>query len=138
MRANQGGVSIVEAAASLSLLLPLMMVIVFVVLEVSDAYLIKTSLSQGARRAARDLAVAYGQNPAVATSRSLQNAMVLDNVRIHNMINDSRQFDDPIFDTNATPHTVHVTVRYASNQYGLPPFPYPDPLNLGSRFAISA
>jgi Flp pilus assembly protein TadG len=138
MRANESGISIVEAAASLSLLLPLMIVIVFVILEVSGAYLIKTSLSQGARRAARDLAVAYGQNPAVAGSRSLQNAMVLDNVRIPNMINDSRQFNDPVFDTNTTPHTVQVTVKYASNQYGLPPFPHPDPLNLGSQFAISA
>jgi len=122
----------------MSLLLPLMITMIFVVLEASYAYTIRTSLAEGAREAARDLAIAYGQNPSVATDRSLQNSLVFDTIRITNMINSSTQFDDPVFNTASDPETVSVNVRYTSSQNGLPPFPNPDPLNLGSSFQISA
>jgi Flp pilus assembly protein TadG len=137
-RRGQQGVSVVEAAASLSLLLPLTITLLLVVLESSYAYLIKNSLSDGAREAARSLAIAYGQNPAIADDRSMQNSQVFDHVRITNMINNSQQFDDPVFDTGGSPATVTVNLRYTSGQYGLPPFPNPDPLNLGNNFRISA
>ncbi|MBI4533789.1 MAG: pilus assembly protein [Candidatus Melainabacteria bacterium] len=132
------GVSIAEAAASLGLLLPLVILVVFVILEASYAYLIKTSLSQAARQAARDLAIAYGQNSQVATSRALQDSMVFSNIQISKMVTSTQQFDNPVFNAAADPPTVSVTVRYLSGQYGLPVFPNPDPLNLGSSFIITA
>jgi len=132
------GVSIAEAAAALALLLPLIFTIIFVILEASYAYTIKNSLAEAARAAARDLAMAYGQNPGIATDRSLQNTQVFDTIRITNMVNDSSQFDDPVFQTAQDPMTVAVTVRYLSGQFNLPPFPNPDPLNLGSNFQITA
>lgn len=132
------GVSIVETAAAMSLLIPLIFALIYAVTEISYAYLLKSSLAQGARQAARDLAIAYGQNPAVAGSRSLQEAMVFQNIRINNIINSNAQFDDPVFNTGVSPHTVFVNVKYLGSQYGLPPFPNPDVLNLGSKFVITA
>lgn len=132
------GATIAESAASLVILLPLAIIIILVVLEASYAYLIRTSLTQAAREASRDLAIAYGQDPSIATSRSLQDAQVFSNIRIAKIVAANQQFDNPVFDTTGTPPTVSVTVRYLSNQYGLPPFPNPDPLNLGSSFVITA
>ena len=129
---------IAEAAAALSLLLPLTVMLVFVALEVSHAYLIKNALSEAAREAARNLAIAYGQNRTVATSRDLQDSSSFDKVRITNMVNDSEQFDDPEFSTTADPPVVSVTVRYKSAQYGLPQFPNPDPLNIGTNLEIAS
>jgi len=127
-----------EAAAALSVIVPVMVLIIFVTLEVSRAYFLSEILAQTARQGARNLAIAYGQQPGLANSRTLQNTMVFDNIRIHNVVNDSAQFDDPVFDTASDPATVKVNVRYLSNQYGLPSFPSPDPLKLGSRFVLSA
>lgn len=134
----QKGVAIAEAAAALCVLLPIAVLIVFVILEASYAYLIKHAMSEAARVGARNLAIAYGTNPAVADSRSLQNAMVFDHIRMPNMVNNSAQFDDPVFDTTSDPAMVKVNIQYLSARYGLPPFPQPDPLNLGGAFVISA
>ena len=131
-------VSIAEAAAVTSLLLPLLILVLFVVVEATQAYLIKNSLAEAARQAARDLSVEYGQDPAVAGSRSLQDTLVFDKIRIKNVVNDSQQFNNPVFDTSADPPTVKVTVEYKGGQYGLPSFPNPDPLQLGKNFKIDA
>jgi hypothetical protein len=133
---KQHGVTIVESAASLSLMLPIVIVLMFVVLEASYAYLIKNAMAEGARQAARDLSIAYGKNPSIATDRTLQNTIVFNHIRMTNMINSSAQFDDPEFDTTSDPPTVSVQVNYLGQQYGLPPFPNPDLLNLGSNFKI--
>jgi hypothetical protein len=132
------GVSISEAGAAMVVVLPLVFLMIYVIVEISYAYLIEASLAQGAREAARNLAINYGQNPAIANNRSLEEAQVLDHVRIPNIINDSAQFDDVVWETAATPHTVQVNVRYLGNRYGLRAFPYPDPLKLGGNFIISA
>ena len=136
-RRNTGAV-LAESAAAICLIVPLMIFITFAIVEVSQAYMIREILSQAAREAARDLAIAYGQNAAVATSRTLQNSLVFDNVRIVNVVADDRQFSDPVFSTNGTPPTVTVTVSYTSGLYGLATFPSPDPLRLGNSLVLSA
>ncbi len=135
---SKKGAGIAETAASMSLMIPLLILIVFATVETTQAYLIQSSLAQGARRAARNLAIAYGQNPAVASSRSLQDSTVLQYIRIPNFINDNAQFDDPVFDISTNPHTVRVEVHYRSGQYGLPVFPQPDPLNIADKITITA
>ncbi len=137
-RKRARGVSIAEAAASLTLLLPLMMTILFVVLEASYAYLIKTSLNEAAREAGRDLSVAYGQDASIAGNRTLEDAQVFDTIRITNMVNNSAQFSEPVWNTSSSPPTVTVGVTYTSGQYGLPTFPNPDPLGLSGQLTISA
>jgi Flp pilus assembly protein TadG len=127
-----------ETAASLVVMLPLLVMIMFVVLEASHAYLIKESLAQGAREAARALAIAYGQNSQIANNRPLEDAQVLSGITIPNIINASAQFSDPVWTTTGSLPEVMVTVTYTSNQNGLPPFPNPDPLHLGSNFTLNA
>src|SRR5579864_3578788 len=124
-RTNRGS-SIAETAAAMSLMLPLTFALIFAVLEASYFYMLKSSLSQAAREAARDLSVAYAQDPTVATDRTLQNTMVFDHIRIQNVINSDLQFDNPVFQTANDPPTVSATVHYSGGQYGLPTFPNPD------------
>lgn len=132
------GAALAEGAAALTLMVPFIFLVIFVTVEVSQAFCIQSALAQGARRAARGLAIAYGQNPGVAGSRDLQEALVLDHVRLPTFINDNDQFDEAVFDTNTTPHTVSIKVRYLSGQYGLARFPHPDPLNVGPTLTLQA
>lgn len=132
------GSSLVECAASMAVMLPLLMTILFVMMEMAQAYLIKEGLVQGAREAARGLAIAYNRNPSIAGNRTLADSSVLNNIRIQNIINASTQFNDPVWNTNQSPATVTVTVNYTSNKNGLPQFPAVDPLNLAANFALSA
>lgn len=137
IRKRNGG-ALAESAAALTVMLPVVVCLAFVILEVSQAYLIKTSLAQGARQAARDLAIAYGKDPLVASNRAMQESQAFDHIRIHNLINDSAQFDDAVFDTAAVPHTVTVKVLYKSGQHGLPAFPNPDPLHMAGKLQVFA
>lgn len=137
-RANPRAAALAEAAASLALLIPLVVVMIFTIMEVSYAYFLKSSLAECARRAARDMSIAYGVAPLIVSSRATQDLMVYNNIRLTNVLNDSRQFDDAAFSVSTDPATVTITVHYLSNKYGLPTFPYPDPLNLGINFQISA
>lgn len=120
------------------ILIPVMMVVILVVWEVSQAYFLKSSLAQAARQAARQLSISYGSNPDIATNRSLQESLVLDHIRLGGVIADTSQFSPIVFQTDTVPHTVTVHVRYSSGLYGLPLFPGPDPLHLGSAFSLSA
>ena len=135
---RQSGGSLAESAASVSLLFPLAIVIIFVVAEASHFFIIKNGLDAGARQAARELAVVYGENQSIAYDRAIQDTEVFDNIRITNVINSSLQFDDPVFNEASDPPTVSVVVRYAGGSYGLPTFPNPDPLNLGTGFTINS
>jgi len=132
------GSTIVETVASFVLYLPILVTFLFVIMEVATFFLIKETLAQAARQAARDLAVAYGSNHGIANSRTQQNTLVFDTIRFYNIINASAQFSNPTFNPNATPPTVTVSVSYTGNQFGLPPFPNPDPLHLGANFVLNS
>jgi Flp pilus assembly protein TadG len=133
---KRGG-TIAETAASLVLLLPLLIMILFVGLEASRAYMIKESLAQASRQAARDLAVIYGRDGTIANNSTMEAIQVYDNIRINGAITSSRQFSSQ-WNTSAAPPTVTVTVQYTSGQNGLPTFPNPDPLKLGGNFQLNA
>jgi hypothetical protein len=97
-RRSRGAV-IAETAASMALFLPVIVTIVFVALEVSYAYLIKSALSEAAREASRDLAIAYGLGQITVTNnqgnRAQENQYAFDRIRIYGIINDSIQFNSP-------------------------------------------
>ena len=135
---NRTGMSLAETAASMSFMLPVIMVVAFAVMEVSQAYMIKEGLSQAARQAARDLSFAYAQTKMVATDRNMQNNMVFNNIRVRNVVNASAQFDNAVFNEAVEPPIVTVTVHYTSNENGLPKFPNPDPLNIGDSLELNA
>lgn len=132
------GQGLVESAAAMAVLIPLFMLILYVSSEISQAYMIKTAMTAAAHRAARNLAIAYWQNSSIANSRAAQESLVLDQIRIGSMIVDSQQFSDVTYELNATPPSVSVTVTYTGGQYGLAPFPNPDPLHLAQHFQISS
>lgn len=135
---TQRGSSLAETAASMALLFPLLVMVLFVMAEASYAYFLKATLSEASRTAARNLAIAYGRNSTIANNRTLEDATVFDNVRISNVVNANEQFDDPVWQTDNHPYTVSVNTRYLSGQFGLPLFPHPDPLNLGNNWVIQA
>lgn len=126
------GVSLAELAGVMMIMIPVAFMVIFAAIEVSHACVIHGSLSSAAHTAARNLAIAYWKNSDVANSPDLQDALVLQHVRITNIVNDSRQFTNVIFDTAADPPYVAVTVTYTGGTYGLPKFPGMDVLNLGS------
>lgn len=137
MQRKSRGSSIAETAASMVILLPLLIMILYVGLEASKAYMIKESLAQASRQASRNLAIAYGQDKSVANNQSLEDAYVYSNIRINGVVASSDQFRAE-WNNTASPPTVKVTVDYTSGQNGLAPFPDPDPLGLGSSFHLSA
>ena len=134
-RQRQGS-SLVELAAALVVIIPLVFTLLFAAVEMTTAYMIHTVLSQSAHMAARNLAIAYPVDRTIAQNRSAQDSLVFDNVRHSGIINSSAQFDDAVFDTTADPPTVSVTVHYASGDYGLPVFPI-DLLGLEQLFHLS-
>ena len=134
-RRREGAV-LAETAASLVILIPLAILLTFVIAETSYCYFAKGVLAQAARQAARDLAIAYGSDPLVATSRARQEVQSFDRIRLSRIVVSSEQFADPVFQTGTVPHTVTVTVRL--NLPNLPLLPAPDPLGLGRNYQISA
>ena len=135
-RRSKGAV-LAEFAAVMALMFPVLMLILFVVLEMAQAYLIKDALSQAARQAARDLAIVYGQDPTIQFSRANQDSTVFSKIQIPNVVNSAVQFSNPVWNSAASPPTVSVSVSYTSGKNGLPVFPNPDPLSLGSSFSLS-
>lgn len=132
------GASLVEFAVALSLFLPLLISIIYVVLEASFMYTIKANLDVASRKAARELAIMYGTNKTNAQQPKASNP-VYTNTRIPNFVVDNNQFDDPTFSTAVAPGTVTVIVHYpTTGAYGLPPFPNPDPLNIGGNFDLTS
>jgi len=137
-RRSAKGQSIAETAASLSILLPLFVLLTFTTAEIVRSYLIKNCLTAAASEAARGMTIQYWQNGQIAVDRNLQDSLVYNQIRLVGIVADSRQFANATFDTGATPKSVTVTVTYSGGKYGLPTFPSPDPLNLGPMFTISA
>ena len=138
MSRKKTGSSIVEAAVAMSFMLPLIFAILIVVIEISQAYLIRETLSQGARAAARQMAIVYGQDNQIKDDRKLQNKLVFDNIRMNNIINSSMQFENPVWDVTGSPPTVSVTVSYTSGKNGLPVFPAVDPFHFGDKTCLAA
>ena len=122
------GSTLAETAASMVLWIPLIVLFLFIAVEVGQVYMIQNVLAQSAREAARDLAVQYGVNPSVATSRAVAQGYTYDYIRYNNIINSSAQFADPVWKIQNNPPTVTVNVSYPVGQYGLPVIL--DPLHL--------
>jgi Flp pilus assembly protein TadG len=135
---RQSGITLVEFGAAASLYLPLLFAVIFVIMEASAAYIIKTNIDQAAKQAGRSMAHAYGMDPTIATDSTKQQA-IYTAVRIPNYVADNNQFTNPVFDFSTNPATVTVTCTYPnSGAFGLPPFPNPDPLRLGPTFIINS
>jgi len=135
---RKSGASLVEFAAALTLGLPLVIGILYVVLEASVYFAIRTNIDIAARNAARALAIEYGKDPTIAAAPGGPKVQaVLTKIRIPGFVVNNLQFNTPTFDVAIPPASVTVVCQYPSGgAYGLPRFPNPDPLKLGSNFKV--
>ncbi|MDZ4834601.1 MAG: hypothetical protein SGJ27_12555 [Candidatus Melainabacteria bacterium] len=139
-RRNQSGM-LTEAVSSLLMFIPLLVVVILVTIQATQAYLIAKNMSRAAQIAARSLAEEYKSNSKLATDSSAQQE-IFDNIRIPQMVSSNQQFAIPKngWQTTVEPKTVTVVVTYISG-VGTPvnpPYPNPNILNLSSAFRISA
>lgn len=139
-RRNQCGM-LTEAVSSLMLFIPLLVMLILVTIQATEAYLIAKNMSRAAQIAARSLAETYKSNSQIATDSSAQQA-IFDNIRIPQMVSANSQFSIPAngWQTTAQPKTVTVVVTYISGvgSPANPPYPNPNILNMSSLFKISA
>lgn len=129
---SEKAITLVETVAVMSVMVPILMSAVFVIAEVSHFYVIKQGLVHASRQAARSMVAMYDESPMISSSRSLQNAMVYDKIRVDSIVNASSQFDSAVFNSKSLPPVVTVTVHYKGGQHGLMQFPLFDPLNIGA------
>lgn len=136
LRSCRGSLS--ETAASIAIILPIALIFGFVAWQVSQVYMIKTTLSMAAQEAARRLAINYGKDPTTARAFPEQTFAQIKHMGI---VQSPDQFSIPLgtagWNENASPPTVTVQVEFQGGKYGLPPFPNPDPLGLGTDFKIT-
>ena len=130
----QQGVSLIEAVAGILVGMPLVVLIIFVGVEICSYFVIQSNLDAATRKAARAMAAAWGKDPSVAIDASAQQA-VYAQCCIPGFVNDPSQFAAPVFN-GTDPATVVVVGTYTSGQFGLPLYPAPNPLHLGSDFVI--
>lgn len=138
-RRNSSGM-LAEAVSSLALLLPVMLIIVFVAIQGSNAYVIARHMNQGAMIAARSLAEEYLVNNDIVTDTAAQQA-IFSEIRLKDMISSNSQFSIPSggWQTATDPKTVTVVCTYipGAGSPPNPPFPNPDILGLGANFKVS-
>lgn len=143
---NRHGYAIVEFAAALVVIFPIVFLTVFTCYEMSLAFMIYNALNQSAHTAAMTLAKVYGSDPTVANNTSLQETY-LQEIKYTNMVVSPNQFTVTFpanpqrsdwLDTDGNVPIVTVTCKYTSGQNGLQPFPYPDPLNIASKITLQA
>jgi hypothetical protein len=135
-RRDARGAAMADAAAALTFALPIIIIAGFVAGEVAQAYMIHSALTQCAYRGARALAIAYGNDPVLAQANY---QTTFNNLPpFLNIVNSGQQYSVASWSLVTNPPTVTVTCTYQSGQHGLPKFPYPDPLNIGSKLTLSA
>ena len=133
------GAVLAEAVLACCIFVPIMVFIVWSVLEVSFAYVIAINMTEASHLAARALADEYLRNPTVAWDGRLQNK-ILSTVRIPSMVASNRQFTFPdgAWVTKSVPRSVTVACTYIPGEGDppLPAFPNPDILQLRSKISI--
>lgn len=136
---NARGFGLSEAAATMALMLPVLIFVLMVIMEVSQACIISAQMTAGASMAAQALAVYYHNDPEVATTASEQQA-IFTNIRIPSYINSNSQFQITNWNLSGSVNTVTVTCTYLSGEGSppLPNFPSFNPLKLGSLFTITS
>lgn len=128
-------------------MLPVFIFILLSAIEACRFVAIIQGLDQGARQAARNLAVAYATDPGIVNDSAAQQTYGFDPVQVPGVINDPGQFDAPVWDNvpgassevsdASIPQSVTVVVTYKSaGNHTLLPFPGIDPLHLGNNVVL--
>jgi Flp pilus assembly protein TadG len=118
----KSGATVMEFGAVLMLGLPLLLLLVYFAIELTQYFTIKAAMDVGARNAARALVVDFNNNRTCKTSIDLATWTFL---KMPNYIVNNGQFD-VVWDSTTTPSQVTVSCQYSGP--GLTPFPS-GPLN---------
>jgi hypothetical protein len=136
---RRSGVSLVEFGAAMALGLPLILIMLYAVLEANYLFTIRTHLDQATREAGRQLMSKYQKDPTPANNTSANSNTVTNTINLPGFVVSSSQFNVVYSYAPPSPSTVTVTCTYPTGgAAGLMPFPAPDPLGLGPSFSISA
>lgn len=143
-RSNRGG-AIVEAGASMALLLPVLLILMWAITQISQYFVLKQQLSFVARQAAREISYAYGtlgyttMNSGGASSGSANTGdsnylQIVNSISVPGVINANSNTQFKVFFNipnapSMSQSYVTATVTY-KNGANLPTFPW-NPLNTG-------
>lgn len=129
------GVTLVEFIGALVIGLPVVVSMLYAALEANYLFSIRSNLDIASRYAARNLAVSYAKTGSTADT-------VTPTIKIGHFVDPAAgQWSAPSFDLTTHPYTVTITCSYPTKGYapaGMMPFPWPDPLGLGSSFSVRA
>lgn len=133
---SKKGDLVAELASAMVILVPIVAIFGYVAVEAQQAFTIYNALNQSAYIAARQLAIAYMQNP----KNTMAYPSSIINVQYLNLVNNTSQFSIPAngWKTSSNPPTVTVVCTYQSGLHGNPQFPNPDLLNLGPLFVLQS
>jgi len=76
-RNRKSGATLAEAAAAMALIFPIIMSVLYVMMEASQVYVITEALNQSARQAARNIATMYHTYPQIALAANNSQALTL-------------------------------------------------------------
>ncbi|MBU6451127.1 MAG: hypothetical protein KGS72_05060 [Cyanobacteria bacterium REEB67] len=140
LRSKKGAV-LAEAVLSSCIFVPVMVFIIWSVLEVSYAYIIAMNMNEASHLAARALAEEYIRNPNIDHDSGAQQR-VFSTVRIPMMVASNLQFSFPAdgWVTRSLPRSVTVQCTYLPGEGDppLPLFPNPDILKLRNKLNIQS
>jgi len=136
---SQIGASIVEAAASMAMLVPLFLLMILAIVEISAYFVLKQQVAYVARQAAHELAYSYGamgnttmnsngKTSGAANTGDANYQSIIDNIAVPGVINQnsSTQFKTYFYIPNSPSMSqsyVQVAVTYKSGP-NLPTFPW--------------
>jgi Flp pilus assembly protein TadG len=139
------GATLAEVAGSIALLLPILMIMMMVIIEISDYFVIKQMVAYVARQAAHEVAYSYGSlghtsmnsngtssgaaDASDATYLALLNGIAVPGVINKNSASQFRTYFNIPNSPSMSQSFVTVTVTYRSGP-GLPTFPW-NPLKVG-------
>jgi hypothetical protein len=136
---NSHGVTLVEFAAALVVGLPLVMIMLYAILEANFWFTIQSNLDAAARRGAWLEAQDFAKNgPAQNDVIDGAGSQAFD---IPHFVNRNLNQFSIVWETSTAPHSVTVYCTYpqgGNSTYNLPRFPYPDVFNLGSSFKLQS
>ncbi|HEY9788993.1 MAG TPA: TadE family protein [Candidatus Obscuribacterales bacterium] len=142
---SQLGTNIVEFGGALMIGLPLIMAMLYGIVECSMLFAIRTNLDNATRLAAQLLINDYESSGSVSngTATNLPGTYAFDiaaGIPGYYFVHKSAKQFTWTWSVNSSPKTVTVRVAYPTTQFGvngLLPFPHPDPFHLGSNFQIA-
>lgn len=142
---NQSGGAIVEAGSSMALLLPVLLILMWAITQVSQYFVLKQQLAFVARQAAREISYAYGTlgytsmnsggtGSGTASTGDSSYLQIVNGISVPGVINPNSATQFKVFFSipnapNLSQSYVTATVTYKSG-VNLPKFPW-NPLNTG-------